>query len=476
MRPGSSLPSASGPNEMHFTPHISRPSLRDVRRRPLIAAMVALTLVAAAVGGTYAAFTATTDSSGNNVTAAPDFAAPSADRTIIERTAGGSSGYITQGSTYYVYANVSDSGAPPSGTASVTADVSSITSGATAVALTTTGGPWTVGGQTYNYRSASQTADNPLAEASEPFSLALTDNASNSRTQTGFSATIDNTHPTNPTAVLQKTAGGTGGFLKQGGTYRVYANPTDQAGVSSITADVSSFDTGVTATALTTTGGPWTVDGVSYAYRSAQLTANATVASGSKAITFATTDGLGNTGTRSGFSVTFDSTAPAGSDIQTANKAGGTVGKPEQGDTITFTYTEAMDPATILAGWDGTSTNVVVRINDRNTGNGDDLAVYDSANSTKLALGPGGTSLVVDLIDRNFVGANRTLGLTGTPSTMVQSGSAITVTLGTASGTTTTASATGSMLWTPSATATDRAGNASSTGTVTESGTQDKDF
>jgi hypothetical protein len=458
-------PAAGGPRSV----------ARLVRHKPLLA-VAALVLVLAAAGTTYAAFTSVTDNPNNSVSAAPDFVAPTADRTIVERTAGGSAGYIKQGSAYYVYANVTDSGSPASGTASVTADVGAVTAGQTAAALTTAGGPWTVGGQTYNYRTASLTADNPLAEGSASYSLALADNAANSRNQSGFSVTIDNTHPVVSSAVVQKSTGGSGGFLRQGASYFVYANPSDAAGVASITANTSTFDTGITAAAMTTAGGPWTVDGVTYTYRTGSLTANAVVTAGSKAVSFTTTDGLTNTGTRTGFSVTFDNTAPAGSNIQTTNKAGGIAGRAEVDDTITFTYTEQMDPSTILAGWDGTATNVVVRLNNRTTGTGDDLAVYNSANTTKLALGPGGATLVVDLIDRNFVGANRTFGATGTPSTMVQSGTAITVTLGTASGATTTAGAAASMRWTPGAAATDQAGNASSTTLVTETGAVDLDF
>ena len=60
---------------------------------------------------------------------------------------------------------------------------------------------------------------------------------------------------------------------------------------------------------------------------------------------------------------------------------------------------------------------------------------------------------------------------------MVQSGAAITVTLGTlSSGSVGTAGSTGAMSWSPSATATDLAGNACSTSAVTESGTADKEF
>ncbi len=51
-------------------------------------------------------------------------------------------------------------------------------------------------------------------------------------------------------------------------------------------------------------------------------------------------------------SVTLDNTVPTASDIQTANN-GSIVGRAETGDTITYTFSEAMDPSSILSGWTG---------------------------------------------------------------------------------------------------------------------------
>ena len=59
---------------------------------------------------------------------------------------------------------------------------------------------------------------------------------------------------------------------------------------------------------------------------------------------------------------------------------------------------------------------------------------------------------------------------------MTASGSAISLVLGTPSGAALTANAAAAMTWTPSAAATDRAGNATSVTTGTESGASDKDF
>jgi hypothetical protein len=182
------------------------------------------------------------------------------------------------------------------------------------------------------------------------------------------------------------------------------------------------------------------------------------------------TDAAGNVTTATS-TFTFDTTAPAGSDVQSANVGGGVNGKPEAGDTVTFTYTEAMDAASILAGWNGASTNVVVRLT--NGGGGSDtMTVWDSSNSNQVSLGS------VNLSRTDFVTGNVTFGATGTPSTMVRSGSNITVTLGSPSDVALvgTAGGTGTMVWTPSASATDLAGNACSTTSKTESAATDKDF
>lgn len=156
--------------------------------------------------------------------------------------------------------------------------------------------------------------------------------------------------------------------------------------------------------------------------------------------------------------------------MQTTNATGGTAGKPELGDQVVLTYSEPMDPDTILAGWNAAATNVVVRITDGGSSN-DVLTVRDAANSAQLPLGS------IDLKRKDYVSATRDFGASGTASQMTQSSGTITITLGTPDGPTTTAAATtGPMTWTPSATATDRAGNACSPTPQNESGAPDIDF
>ena len=288
-----------------------------------------------------------------------------------------------------------------------------------------------------------------------------------------FAAATDFVAPSASASVVGKTAGGTPGFIKQGGTYFVYANVSDTgnpaSGVSTVRSNTSAITTSATATSLAS--GSFTIGGVTYNRRTASVTANASLAAGPYTYSLTSTDVAANSRTQSGFTVTVDNTVPTGTDVQTAN-VGSIAGQPQLNDTVTFSFTEPVEPATILAAWTGTATNVTVRINNNAvaTGGNDQLLVFNSANSAQLPLGS------VNLGRTDYVTANLTFGASGTRSQMTMSGNSVTVALGTASAAGTTAAATGTLTWTPQATPTDRAGNALSTAAVTESGAADKEF
>jgi hypothetical protein len=277
--------------------------------------------------------------------------------------------------------------------------------------------------------------------------------------------------PTASSSVIGKTQGGIPGFIHQGGTYNVYSSVTDAgkpaSGVASVTANLTTITTGQSAAPLAL--GSFPIGSETDNYRTANLTANATLAAGAYTYSLTSTDKGGYARTQSAYTVTVDNTVPSASDIQTTNKSGNTAGKPEIGDTVIFTFSEQIDPNSILAAWSGVSTNVVARINN-NTPTNDQLAIYNAANTTQLPLG------TVNLGRTDYVTANTTFGASGTASTMTQSGAVITIVLGTASSGPSTAASTGAMIWSPPATGTDRAGNAESTATKTETGTADKDF
>lgn len=277
--------------------------------------------------------------------------------------------------------------------------------------------------------------------------------------------------PTASSSAIGKTQGGTPGFIHQGGTYNVYANVTDSgkpaSGVASVTANIATVTTGQSAAPLAV--GTFPIGVESDNYRTANLTANAVLTAGTYTYSLTSTDKAGRARTQTGYTVTVDNTVPAAADIQTTNKSGNIAGRPDIGDTVIFTFSEPIDPTSVLAGWTGATINVVTRINN-NTPTNDQLAVYNATNVTQLSLG------TVNLGRNDYVTANTSFGAPGTASTMVMSGNAITVTLGTASAGPSTASSTGAMIWSPSASAFDWAGNAETITTKTETGTADKDF
>jgi len=307
-----------------------------------------------------------------------------------------------------------------------------------------------------------------LAGGSSGVSLALfTDQESDPSTFTTAASFPDTTPPVVGSSVISKTTPYVPGFIRQGGTYFVYANVTDAgSGVATVRANVSNVTTGQTSVALV--AGSFSIGGVSYNYRSASVTANAVLTAGAKTYTITATDVATNSVTQSGFSVTVDNTQPAGSAIATTNVGGGVVGRPDLGDTITLTFTEQIDPQTVLAGWTGTSTSVVVRITQ--AGGGDTLTIRDATNVSQVSLGS------VNLGGTNYVTTTRDFGATGTASSMSQSGASITIVLGTPSGAVATQATTTTMVWTPAAAATDRAGNACLTTVVNEAAPADIDF
>ena len=192
--------------------------------RLLLFALVGLSTLASLVGASGAAFTAQTNNPGNNVTAAADYRAPTVSSTVIGKTPGYTPGFVKLTGSYFVYANVTDTGNPASGIATVTANVSNLTLTATAVTLSS--GSFTAGGVSYNYRSASKTMDNATASGTTAYTITTTDSASNSGTTNG-SVVVDNTVPT---ASDEQTAnvGSTAGLAQATDTVTLtYSEPID---------------------------------------------------------------------------------------------------------------------------------------------------------------------------------------------------------------------------------------------------------
>jgi hypothetical protein len=153
---------------------------------------------------------------------------------------------------YRVFANVTDHGSPPTGITSVTADMSAVTSGATAVPMVA--GSYTVRGVAYNYRSAPLTAQ--VQPGSYGYSVTSVDGAG-THVQTGLTVAVGSSVAGTPTwltgfesgtlgadamttntgGTIDTSAGNTLKIVKTSGTY-VYAA---KAGLAASTASLS-FD------------------------------------------------------------------------------------------------------------------------------------------------------------------------------------------------------------------------------------------
>lgn len=172
-----------------------------------------------------------------------------------------------------------------------------------------------------------------------------------------------------------------------------------------------------------------------------------------------------------------DNSPLRGLDVQTAN-GGATAGKLEANDTVTFTYSDQVNPATLSTGWNGAATAVSLRVRDGNLfslGNkGDTLDILRGGSAVNL----GSVNLKEDYVKS---GKTVTFNATMTASTATVNGvtvTVVTVKLGTlASGTgIRTVSGLSAMVWSPAAAATDLFGTACSTAPATETGTLDREF
>jgi hypothetical protein len=292
-----------------------------------------------------------------------------------------------------------------------------------------------------------------------------------------FTAAADWTAPVAAASVIGRTTAYDTGVIREGASYYVYANVSDtgnpSSGIVSVSANVSAITSGDTAAPLT--AGSYVAEGTSYGYRSATLTAAWILGAGSYNYTVSATDNAGNV-SPAGFTTVVDNAAPTAVDVQSTNVSGGTVGHVDQGDTLTLTYSGVIDPYSILPGWTGAATAVQVALVDGG-GFSDYIVVYNTAATpVEVPLGTiylGGTGYV-----RSGAGAYITYGATGssTPSTIKQTGTAVTITLGTASGSSYTNTTPAGMTWTPSSSATDIAGNAGTVTTATQSGSRHINF
>lgn len=295
------------------------------------------------------------------------------------------------------------------------------------------------------------------------FRATAVDDAGNTKTSTTIAnRRIDNTAPS---VSLEDP----GAYLR--GTVTLTANASAVVGVKSVTIQRAAAGGKTWTDICTDTTAPYTcawdtttVAGGQYDLRAVMVTTlNATYTSATVS------------------SRTVDNSATRGIDVQAANAAGGTAGRLGAGDTLTFTYSQQMQPGTLVPGWTGTTpVALYVRaLDSKALGGGattDGLRFSTDANGTQ-ATGLG----TVNLGTNGFVFKNKTVTFTATAalSTTTVNGTTatvVTVTLGTPTGTGLKTSTSGTMTWTPSATAKDLAGVAASVAPAPESGAVDTDF
>ncbi len=252
---------------------------------------------------------------------------------------------MRQGGTYRVYADASD----VSAVGSVSADLSNVTTGQTAVPLPACVAGCTVGGHTYGFRSALLTASAPLAQGSRSYTVGAVDVVGNTSSPSSFAVQVDNTGPSVTTVIAATTGTSPQGFVKQGGTYRVYANASDLPAApgtfsgldaATLAANVSTVSAGLSAVALTPCGGCG--PGSGYAFQTAQLTADAVLAEGNKLYSVTAADNLGTSASSSGANVQVDNTGPSVTTVIAATTGTSPQGFVKQGGTYRV-YANASD-------------------------------------------------------------------------------------------------------------------------------------
>jgi hypothetical protein len=315
----------------------------------------------------------------------------------------------------------------------------------------------------------SPTVYRALTNAAHTFSVTATDAAGNTSAPATRAWTVN-----------AAAAGGAVTFPVAGGAYRT---TTWNAGCTAGTGDIcgtASAVGGVASVALSIeqvgTGLFW--NGTAFASATeAFVTATNTTSwryalttaqqpDGDYAVRYFVTSTAGNVSQASATTTyTIDTVAPTSQATSTTNA--GTANRMGTGDTLVFTTSETLLPSSVLAGWTGSTTSVVVRVtNQGGAGNNDSLAIYDTTNTTQLRLG------TVDLGATGYVTATLTFG-----GTIAQSGSTIVLTLGNPSAPGQVGTATGNpdLVWTPLTGMTDAAGNALATTARTETD-NDPDF
>ncbi|MBM7465915.1 Ig-like domain-containing protein [Microbacterium esteraromaticum] len=352
---------------------------------------------------------------------------------------------------------------PLSGAVTLSATAADADSGIASVTIQyqAVGGAWTTACVVTESPYSCRFSTVGLANGSYIFRAVAADLAGNTTTSASTaSRTIDNTMSSvsldDPAAYLSGTT-----------TLTAQANST--AGVSSVTIQYAPAGTTSWATVCTRTAAPYSCSWNT-----------TTVADGAYDLRAVLVDGAGKTTTSAIVTNRRVDNAPVrGADVQTANGAG-TAGRVDVGDSITFTYSKQMSPASIAAGWNGGSTAVTLRLRD---GGLTGVGTGSAADSVDVLIGSSPVNLGSVNLRGDYIktGKTSTYAATMTATTVTVNGASVTVvtvTVGslTSGGAVRTATTSGAMIWTPSTNATDLTGAHSTNAPVTETGALDREF
>jgi hypothetical protein len=345
-----------------------------------------------------------------------------------------------------------EAGDADSGVASVTIQRAASGSTAWADVCTATAAP-------YSCRFDTRT----VAEGSYDFRAVATDVAGNTRASTPVqNRRIDNT-------VSSVSLEDPGAYLH--GTVTLTANASSGAGVAAVTIQRAPAGKSTWTDVCRLTATPYSCPFDTTAVTDGPYDLRAVMATGS-----------GSQYTSAIVSARqVDNTETRAVDVQATNRSGGTAGRVESGDTISFTYSEQISPGSILPGWIGTApATIYLRLRDGNlvgTGSAGDTLQFstDSAGTSQLRLGS--VNLHGDFVKNNKTSIFAATIAASTRTIGTSTASEFTVTVGSlASGGALKTAAAGQMAWAPSAGATDLNGNPCSTAPVAESGALDRDF
>lgn len=208
----------------------------------------------------------------------------------------------------------------------------------------------------------------------------------------------------------------------------------------------------------------------------AWTTAATALAQGTYTAQASQSDSASNTGVSAASTFTIDTTAPTATDIAAFNAgtAGTTAGHLDVGDRIVFSYSEAIAPASVLAGFTGASAVKVRFFHSSETK--DTFSVLDTANAHTVKLESGSTTAGGVKTLGDYVSTTATFAATMTLSADAKQ---VTLTLGgpAPAGVQTTAVTAKTMTWGVPAGVTDLATNAVVTNSaVPETGSSDQDF